>query len=197
MTHFHLDHCLDLFALLFARRNPRLSALPLDVFGPRGIAALLRGPGLELGAWVEGDALTVHELDAGTLRLGVAAGDLLVQGHPTGHTLGSVCYRFTLPGGFVLCFSGDSVECPALIEAARDADLFVCECSSPDGDPLGGHLTPSQVERLVREAGPARVVLTHAYPGLEPEAVAADLTRRLELPVEAAHDGWSRSLVPG
>src|SRR4029079_17701582 len=44
ITHFHPDHCLDLFALAFARRNPALRSAglpPLEIVGPIGITAIL------------------------------------------------------------------------------------------------------------------------------------------------------------
>src|SRR5688572_26913771 len=38
ISHFHADHCLDLFALAFARNNPTLHPLPtLEIVGPVGL----------------------------------------------------------------------------------------------------------------------------------------------------------------
>ncbi|HEX6884963.1 MAG TPA: MBL fold metallo-hydrolase, partial [Planctomycetota bacterium] len=47
-SHYHLDHCLDLFALAFARHNPALAAVgEIELVGPRGLRERIEGaPGI-------------------------------------------------------------------------------------------------------------------------------------------------------
>ena len=49
--------------------------------------------------------------------------------------------------------SGDSDYCEELIEAAREADLFVCESAFPDDFKVPGHMTPSLAGRIA-QGGP-------------------------------------------
>ena len=53
VTHFHVDHALDLFALIFALRNPALARCRLTVVGPTGIADLVARGRSIFGHWVE------------------------------------------------------------------------------------------------------------------------------------------------
>jgi ribonuclease BN (tRNA processing enzyme) len=83
----------------------------------------------------------------------------------------------------VLAYSGDSAPCPELVQAARDADLFVCEATllrgELDGEPRG-HLSLDEAVAAFEESGARRLLLTHrpcelsvpaeyelAYDGLE------------------------------
>ena len=151
-SHWHTDHCLDLFALIFARRNPALGDLPrLDLVGPLGLRQLVEHGPEALGHWVEDRAAAVEELvsDAeGTVRF--ERPGLSGVGHENGHAPHAVSWRFELEGGRSLCYSGDSGEVPALERAARDADLFLCECAFPDAEAVEHHLTPSSAAGVAR-----------------------------------------------
>ena len=192
ISHFHLDHCLDLFALAFARRNPAFADRlgPLELVGPVGLRALLqRGEGT-LGSWAKDPRADVVEValeDAGRGRLerpGVALSCAL-----TGHTPEALCWRAELEGGASVAYSGDSGEAGALARLASGADLFVCECSFPDGAEVPGHLTPSGAGRLARAAGCGALVLTHFYPSMDPEQARAGAARVFGGAVASARDG--------
>ena len=166
-SHFHLDHTGDLGPFLFAKRNPAVQErnVPLTIHGPRGMAALVRGlQAAYPGPWLDGSSygLEVVEVDGG----GTTFGGALVTAHPVVHTDASVAWRFE-GDGRVLCFSGDSDVCPGLVAAARDADLFLCECSFPDARRVAGHLTPRLAGEVAREARARRLLLTHFYPVME------------------------------
>ena len=81
-----------------------------------------------------------------------------------------------------------SVE-PGLLAAAREADLLLVECSTPDELYTPGHLTPSRVGELCAEARPRRVVLTHLYAPAAALDLPALVRRRFDGPVETAEDG--------
>lgn len=103
----------------------------------------------------------------------------------------AVAFRLDVRGR-VIAYSGDSGPCPGLLAAARDADLFLCEASSPIGVDMSayGHLTPRQAGEAARSANARHLVLTH-YSGLEPDeallsdAIASGFTGDLCV----AHDG--------
>jgi ribonuclease BN (tRNA processing enzyme) len=64
----------------------------------------------------------------------------------------------------VLAYSGDSAPCSELVEAARDADLFVCEATllrgELDGEPRG-HLSLEEAVDAFEESRARRLLLTH------------------------------------
>ena len=64
-------------------------------------------------------------------------------------------------GTAVLAYSGDTGPTPALVELARDADLFLCEATllEPEGDPHG-HLTPDEA-RSSRPQGQRAAAAAH------------------------------------
>ena len=66
LSHFHLDHCLDLFALAFARHNPRFAeAGEIELVGPRGLAARVRDVPAVLGHWAALPRARVTEVEPG------------------------------------------------------------------------------------------------------------------------------------
>ena len=72
LTHFHLDHCLDLASILFALRLPDLRRRkPLTVYGPPGLAALYRRLNTAFQGWLSPRGFRVRfvELQEARLRL--------------------------------------------------------------------------------------------------------------------------------
>ena len=71
----------------------------------------------------------------------------------------------------VLAYSGDSAPCAELVEAARDADLFVCEATllrgELDGSPRG-HLSADEAIEAFQASGAKRLLLTHRPDELPP-----------------------------
>ena len=76
----------------------------------------------------------------------------------------------------VAAYTGDTEECPAAIDLARDVDLLIAECSVADEDRVPGHLTPRGVGRVAAAASARQVVATHFYPSAL--ALGADEIRR-------------------
>ena len=197
-SHWHTDHCLDLFALCFARRNPALRDLPtLDLVGPRGLAHLVeQGPSV-LGRWVADRDCRVTELTAVEGRVAFEREDLVGQGFENGHAPGALSWRFEAPAIGTLSYSGDSGETEGLARAAEGADLFICECAFPDGQAVEGHLTPSSAGRVAARAGVGRLLLTHFYPSLDPEAARSGAAVEFSGPIRAAYDGLRVPLSQG
>jgi len=101
----------------------------------------------------------------------------------------NLCFRFRDGGGGVLAYSGDGERGQGLTEAAREADLLIVECSTPDELYTPGHMTPSAVAALCAEARPRRVVLTHLYPPAAALDLPALVRERYDGRVEKARDG--------
>jgi len=162
LTHFHTDHCADLAALLFGLRNPRYAGRPpLRLIGAAGLRELL-GHLTAAWPWLQPRdyTLSIEEIAPGPLRLGT----LRVAAIPIRHTAQSLGYRITAAGGAVAAFSGDADECDELVELARDADLFVCDCAFPNEHRTEGHLTPALAGAAAARAEVKTLCLTHFYP---------------------------------
>jgi ribonuclease BN (tRNA processing enzyme) len=201
LTHYHVDHCLELVTLLFALRIPEPArTTPLSIYGPRGLRTLVRRLDTAFHGWLSPRSyrLTLQELDATTLRLP----GYTVRTAPMRHTAPALGYRLEIaaptpsgarrPAGqppanwrglrgqpvtapVNLAYSGDTDVCPEVVELGRAADLLILECSMPDERKVAGHLTPSECGRIAREAGCRHLVLTHFYPVFERD----DIRRRV------------------
>jgi ribonuclease BN (tRNA processing enzyme) len=79
----------------------------------------------------------------------------------------------------VLTYSGDTDSCDGLVEAARGADLFLCEAAFQEGrdDAIDGvHLTGKRAGEAARDAGVERLLLTH-IPVWTDEAIVLEEAR--------------------
>jgi ribonuclease BN (tRNA processing enzyme) len=196
VSHFHPDHCLDLLALAFARRNPRFDEPPpLELIGPRGLRRLVEAAEGVWGGWVRHRGVRLTEVEP------TEPGELERDGArlawaPTGHTPDAVAWRVEHEGAASLCYTGDSPESPEVERLAAGVDLLVAECSFPDDAPVEGHLTPSSAARMARAAGARRLLLTHFYPDLDPAEAGRVAGTVFDGPVELARDGSRHALAP-
>jgi ribonuclease BN (tRNA processing enzyme) len=188
ISHFHPDHCLDLAAVAFARRNPCFAPGPLELVGPRGLVEWLEGLASALGRWACFEGVAVREAAPGDV-LAAGADPTRLSCAATGHTPEALAWRADLGEGGSVVYSGDSGECDALAELAAGADLFVCECSFPEDQAVEAHLTPRGAGRLARRAGCRRLLLTHFYPTLEPAVAVREAGAVFDGAVCAARDG--------
>jgi len=196
LTHFHVDHCCDLAALLFAQRNPRYAGRkPLALFGGTGFHRLLADLRTVWPRHLEstGYDLAEHEIGPGSF----AVGDLLVSAVAVRHRPESLAYRIEDRTGASVAVSGDSDECSGLVEAARGADLFVCEASTASAGKMDGHLTAALAGRAAADAGARTLCLTHVYPPADPEALAAEARAVFPGEVVPAHDLMELAVRPG
>lgn len=200
VSHFHPDHWLDLLALAFARRNPALGGgPPLEIVGPRGLAGILERAADVLGSrsWLRFERTTLVEIDPSACEAPLERGPARFTWVATGHTPESVAWRADFDGdGVSVAYTGDTGLNPHVADLARGASLFVCECSFPDAEAMELHLSPSSAGRLAARAGCERLLLTHFYPSLDPEAARAGAARVYSGPIEVARDGSVHRIGP-
>jgi len=190
LSHFHPDHCLDLFALAFARTNPNLAGVPaIELVGPRGLGRWLEDGARALGGWTRFRDATVREVEPEPHVQWLELAGLRLSWVHNRHTDTSLSWRAELPDGASVTYTGDTCEDPAVAELARETDLFVAECSFPDEAAVPNHLTPSSAARLARDARARRLVLTHFYPETDPEEARRVAARTFAGPIELARDG--------
>ena len=192
VSHLHSDHVLDLITLLQASNaTPGWTReQPLELFGCHGLKAFVDRV-LELfdGTVPEGFAVSVKELGAERL----AFDGWSLETTLTGHTPGSLAFRIESDGkSFV--YSGDAVESHALTHLARDASVFVCECSFPRGWKTRDHVTADGAGRMAQAAGARCLVLSHLYPPALEVDVAAQARAIHEGEIVVAVDGTTLTI---
>lgn len=162
LTHYHLDHCLDIASILFALRIPQSTRTKsLTMYGPRGLKTLYRQLNQAFHGWLSprGYTLIIKELGETRLRLGGAT----IRTRRMRHSAPALGYRLEA-GDKSLVYSGDTDYCRAIVDLGRRADVLILECAVPDERKVAGHLTPTACGRIADEAGCRHLVLTHFYP---------------------------------
>ena len=182
VTHLHGDHFGGLpFLILDGQFSRRTS--PLLVLGPPGTGARLTQsmetmfPGSSRVA--RRFAVEVTELVPGGDSVNLGA--MTVRGWQVVHECGAPPLALRVEDGrssFV--YSGDTEWTPALVDAARGADLFAVEAYTYDKQ-VRYHLDYTTLQAHLSELDAARTVLTHMSPSM--------LTKRAEVEVPAAYDG--------
>lgn len=186
LTHYHLDHCLDLAAILFAARIPDWPRRkPLTIYGPPGLTRLYRQLNRAFHRWLEprGFRFTCRELGETTLRLP----GYTVQARRMRHAAVAIGYRVETRGARVV-YSGDTDVCRAIISLGQGADVLILECSVPDERKVAGHLTPSECGRIAAEARCRHLVLTHFYPVFQGYDIRARVRRAFRGRLTLARD---------
>ncbi|HVQ75738.1 MAG TPA: MBL fold metallo-hydrolase [Candidatus Binatia bacterium] len=201
ITHHHSDHTIDLGHLLLSRWIMGQNA-PLHVWGPAGtrryVDDLLRLHDYDISVRLEHQsarprpAVEVHEIAPGVIwqSPGLRIIAFAVEHLPVTPAFG---YRVDGPGRSV-AVSGDTRPCQNLIDACRDVDLLIHECTDVTThalNPGGGspslevqtarlasyHTLPDQVGKVAAAAGAKTLVLSHLVPKTEPAELARVVAR--------------------
>ena len=159
LTHFHPDHTVDLATFLFASNyGEETRETPLRLLGGKGLERFFRNF-VRLYRWLAPNKyeLALTSLPQGALHLdGVSVTTCRVNHNPE-----SIGLRVDETASIV--FTGDTGYARDLVTLATGADLLVAECSFPERK-IRGHLNLAALQRIVREARPNQVILSHLYP---------------------------------
>lgn len=169
LTHLHGDHFGGLPFLLLDGQFDGQRTRPLTIVGPVGTAERLKAamevffPGSSGNKWRY--PLEVVDLPCPTTyRFAHVEIETREVVHPSGAP--STGVRLA-DGRRLLAYSGDSMWTEALIEVARDADLFIVECYKRDGAPRN-HLDFATIEANRSRFKTPRVMLTHMSAAMLP-----------------------------
>ncbi len=212
LTHLHSDHLVDLFQLVISSWHQGRDR-PQRVFGPPGTRRYVDGlmalwqPELEQRIAHERRPSTVAlevevtELAPGN-RLSLGAIDVAVvevEHYPVKHAFGFVCEA----AGRRIAISGDTRRCPALIEAARGADILVHEVfihremkvtpgvrsAETVQNVMSYHTVSDEVGKVATEAGVGCLVLSHFVPPtFDKPALLEEVKRDFAGPVVIGED---------
>lgn len=223
LTHLHSDHLVDLYQLIVSSWHQGRDR-PLAIYGPPGTKRYVEGL---MKLWEpELSQRIAHEKRPSTAALETAVteitaeevlniGALRITVVPVDHQPVRHAFGFIFEGGGrKLALSGDTRRCPALIEAARGADLLVHEVFVHREMPVlpgvrsaetvanvaGYHTLSSEVGKIAAEAEAACLALTHFVPpACDRQAlldeVAADFTGPLVLGEDLMRIDISRGSV--
>jgi ribonuclease Z len=213
VTHYHSDHVADFYQLLVSSWHQG-RARPFVVHAPATAIAHMRR---QLDAYADERKLRIahekrpsaaglevefHELRAAqAIELGkLAVIPFEVDHRPVVPAYGLMLVR---EGGERIVFSGDTGPVPSLSDAARGAELLVCEVfvdremmptpgvRSPEtiAAVRSYHMTPKQIGTLAAGAGVKALALTHLVPpGAERAALVAEIRETYRGPVIIGED---------
>jgi ribonuclease BN (tRNA processing enzyme) len=181
LSHLHGDHFGGLPFLVLDRQFTRRTS-PLVVAGPPGLrerverAMEVLFPG---SSRVEPRFIVDYVELAERVPASVAGAGLTA--FAVEHAGGAPAYALRIEyGGRTVTYSGDTEWTESLVEAARDADCFVCEAYTFDRK-LRFHLDYATIRAQAARFGARRIVLTHMGPSM--------LERRGDADFECASDG--------
>lgn len=187
LTHLHGDHFGGLQTLLVDAYYRGFRTRPLLIAGPPGTRArvneLFALCYRSIAARPPAFALNVHEYEPGqALELAGRKLTIFQADHQNPPDEVACVLRIEV-GGRALAFSGDTGWTPALVEASKNTDLFVCECSNYAQE-VPQHITWTQLKPHLGELSAKKLVLTHLS---EEMRAHADDVRR-DAPVFIAED---------
>jgi ribonuclease BN (tRNA processing enzyme) len=184
ISHLHGDHFGGLPFLLLEAQFVSRRNRPLLIAGPPGIRQRLRDAQEVL--YPGSSQLTLRfPLEIVELEAGRSArfGDLAAEPFHVVHPSGAPAFALRLSWrDRVVAFSGDTEWTDALIEVARDADLFISECYGYEAK-APYHLNFKILSERRQELRVKRLLLTH---------LSGDMLSRagdLDSDVEVAEDG--------
>lgn len=191
VTHEHLDHIADLFAVAYAIAYGGLAPEGFAVHLPPGVLERLSG------AFGEGTrerfrtSFDVRTVEPGTSTIGPFA----VEAVPMPHAgLAAYGYRIAA-GGAMLAYTGDTGPGDgAVARLGAGADLLLAEAALLATDTAPGldlHLTAAQAAEGAAVGGAARLVLTHIRPDRDPATSVREAQAFYDGPIEVAEEGMT------
>ncbi len=183
--HGHPDHCADLNPLLRARSLGGASPAPLPVHtlaGALDAVLALDRPRMLAGAY------DLREFAAGE---GFELGPFAVETAALPHFVPDAGFRLAAAGR-VLAYTGDSSPSSEIARLARDADLLLAEATFAERVPAeqaGGLSTAVEAGDAARGARVAHLILTHLWPGSDPNASLAAARTRFDGQISVAGPG--------
>jgi len=182
VSHLHGDHFGGLPFLLLDAMFMTRRTRPLVIAGPRTIADRVHKicDAMFPGTWDYPKRFAIEFLEYEDGQPLDVAGTTVTP-YPVLHDSGAQAYALRVScDGCTVAYSGDTAWTDNLIEAARDADIFLCEATS-FSKPIPNHLTYRAIAAKRKVLSAKRIVLTHLGPDV--------LARRKELALTAARDG--------
>lgn len=237
LTHFHSDH-IDGMGPMLLRWSGKPNTAPLPVAGPSGVETVVAGfnaaysldngyrtkhHGPAIMPPAGAGAVAIPFAIASAPLIVLAENGIKVTAFPVNHgpVSPAVGYRFDYKGRSVV-LSGDTSQSPALIGAAKGADLLVDEALQPalvrrlttalvakgitntaqiTRDILNYHSSPQDAATAAKAAGVRQLVLNHIVPPMPFKfaypAFLGDAPQHFGGPITVGEDGMIFTLPAG
>ena len=172
VSHTHVDHFLDLYALQAALRfapSGPVGSMPLYL--PDGLWERMLALLPEHGARQLAEAFQPHVITGGEE---LHFGPLTITAHPVDHD--GPTYAFTVDGqAGRLVYTADTRIGAQASAAVHGADVLLAECTfEMRFEGRGPHLSPAEAAALAAESGAKLLVLTHLWPTADRAQLLAD-----------------------
>ncbi len=167
ISHFHLDHCAGLAPFLFGTKyapETQERKKPLKIFGAKGLKKLVEAFDKAYDYGLLDQPFPVEIVEIEPLEKFEILAEVEAVAISTLHTEESCAIRITDKLDKSVVFTSDTGCSKDLSALAKNADLFVLECSFVKNKPVEKHLELADAIYLIRRAKPKRAMLTHFYP---------------------------------
>ncbi|MGV9103003.1 MAG: MBL fold metallo-hydrolase [Candidatus Thorarchaeota archaeon] len=161
-THFHIDHCAD-FLPLYQTLWMQEYDDTLQVYGSADIHDWLRGINeVSFPYLLDRISTNITELAPHDQ---IEFENVEVEACPTCHS-DQDSRAFKIATKYAsLVYTGDTSVCHEVIKMAKGVDVLIHECNWLDGDhPEGVHTSPHELNAVVSETKPDKVILVHVSP---------------------------------
>ncbi len=201
VSHLHPDHCIDLAGLHVAIKwDPRgWGRPPIPLWAPTGLHEYLSSThGLPPEPGMHGEFDFHTWVPEEPVRVGPFSITPFQVEHPTPEPYALRIDYDGVLGPSTLTYSGDTDACDALVRAARDADVFLCEAAYHEGrdDALRGiHLTGRRAAEAARDAGARQLLLTHLPVWNSPTRAVEEAQEVFEGPIGVAEPAYTYRIV--
>jgi ribonuclease BN (tRNA processing enzyme) len=189
ISHLHGDHYAGLVWFLLHARHVAKREAPLTIVGPAGLEERLKTACEALYAGSTDKPLrfeiVFRDLD---LERAVEVAGLSIEAFEVSHPSGALSAAVRLTHDTeVLAFSGDSEWVAALVDCARGADLFICECYFLEPG-VAYHINYRTLSENLPRIEAGKILLTHMGPQML-AAVEAGALGAVDPRIMFAEDG--------
>ncbi len=195
ISHWHVDHYLDLAAFRFAASyNPRPATRKIPLFMPPGGGALLSKFGVTLPQDEQNPRFfdEIFEISEFTPGSPLRIGSLNFNFEPTIHFIPCWGIRIESDAGETVGYTADTGPLPELERFFANVDLLIAEATDLEpktGPGVIGHLTAGEAGELATASGAGKLLLTHIWEERGFDAALAQARGSFNGPIDVAKPG--------